>query len=88
MELVRGEVVSRRDECSSCGADLRCCLNCTHYDPSKNNQCAESEADWVSDKESANFCDWFEPALGAQAVGAKAGGSDDAKKAFEDLFKI
>ena len=60
-KLLDGEVVSRRDECSSCGADMRCCLNCRHFDPSKNNQCAESEADWLADKESANFCDWFKP---------------------------
>ena len=86
-KLLDGEVVSRRDECSSCGADMRCCLNCRHFDPSKNNQCAESEADWLADKESANFCDWFKPRTTVDLVGTKSS-NDDAKKAFDDLFKF
>ncbi len=82
---MQGDKVSRRDECSGCGADLRCCRNCRYFDPSKNNQCAEPSADWVSDKEIPNFCDWFEPRTTVDLVGRKSG-TQDAKKAFDDLF--
>lgn len=85
--LLDNEVVSRRDECSNCGADMRCCANCRYFDPSKSNQCAEAQADLVSDKEAANFCDWFKPRTTVDLVGNKST-KDDAKKAFEDLFKI
>lgn len=84
--LLDGEVVSRRDECSNCGSDMRCCRNCRYFDPSKSNQCAESQADLVSDKAAANFCDWFKPRTTVDLGGGQSS-SDDAKKAFEDLFK-
>jgi len=32
---------------------------CVHYDEIAYNQCRESSADRVVDKEKANFCDFF-----------------------------
>ncbi len=51
----------RGGTCPQCGSDLHCCLNCRFYDPAKHNQCAEPQAEWVRDKESANSCDYFWP---------------------------
>lgn len=51
--------VGRRESCSSCGADVRVCKNCAHYDTSKYNDCNEPNAERVVDKEKANFCDLF-----------------------------
>jgi len=59
--LAQGEKIVRRDECPGCGADLKCCRNCRSFDPGRHNQCADSSAEWVADKESRNFCDFFEP---------------------------
>ena len=67
-----GERVGFRDVCSACDADLHVCLNCLHYDRSAYNQCRESNAEWVSDRERANRCDYF-------ALGDAAGGSADAE---------
>lgn len=85
IELLSGETVSRRAECPKCAADVKCCLNCKFFDTSRSNQCAESQADFVSDKQTANFCDWFTPRTTVDLIGNKNDGAD-AKKAFDDLF--
>ena len=55
-----GERVGRRDECSQCMADLHVCKNCRFYDPQAYNECKETSADVVVEKERSNFCDFFE----------------------------
>ena len=43
-----------------CRADLRVCLNCTHFDPRVAEQCRERRADLVLEKAAGNFCEYFE----------------------------
>lgn len=74
----------RQDSCSKCRADTHVCKNCEHFDPSFNNQCKESSADRVVDKERSNFCDYFRP--GSQA-GGTARSAADLKAAAAALFK-
>lgn len=50
---------SRYEECSTCKADLHCCLSCHHYAENQANSCKEDRADFVLDKGKANFCDFF-----------------------------
>lgn len=50
---------SRYEECSVCKADLHVCLACKHYDPRINDACREDRAEFVLDKDKANFCDYF-----------------------------
>ena len=52
-------MVGRRDTCPNCMADIRCCKMCQFYDPKAYNECRESSADRIQDKEKANFCDYF-----------------------------
>lgn len=52
-------LIGRRETCSYCQADLRCCKMCLFYDPKSYNECRETSADRVKDKEKANFCDYF-----------------------------
>ncbi len=88
LEIPSGQRIGSRDECSKCGAGLHSCRNCQFYDPSKNNQCAETQAEWIRDKEAANYCDYFRPRLGAAAGGAKPTlARDDVKKKFDALFR-
>lgn len=88
IEVASGEKVSRGDECARCGADVRCCRNCEFYNPSKHNQCTETQAEWVRDKEAANYCDYFRPRLNnsrpTPAISSKA---EDIKKKFDSLFR-
>ena len=85
IELGSGERIGYRDECETCGADLHACRGCGHYDPGAYNECRESGAERVLDKELANRCDWFTPGAGA-AAGA-AGGRAQAKADLDRLFR-
>lgn len=50
---------SRYEECSVCKADLHVCRACRHFDPNLNDGCREDRAEFVLDKDKANFCDYF-----------------------------
>ncbi len=50
---------SRYEECSACKADLHVCLACKNYDGNLSDACREDRADFVLDKDKANFCDYF-----------------------------
>jgi len=78
-----GSRVLRADTCPRCGAHLHCCRNCKFYDPAKPRQCAETQAEWVRDKESANYCDYFQPNPLLLARHERA----DARPAFDDLIQ-
>jgi len=61
------------------------CRNCRFYDTQAHNQCREPQAEWVKDKERANFCDYFEAAT--KTASAKSVRKEDALKKLDDLFK-
>lgn len=52
---------SRYEECSTCNADLHVCIACKNYEPALTDACREERADFVLDKDKANFCDYFKP---------------------------
>ncbi|MBF0454675.1 MAG: hypothetical protein HQL72_07625 [Magnetococcales bacterium] len=52
-DLGRGSI------CSGCKKDSRVCLNCRFYDAHSYNECHESQAERVMNKENGNFCDYF-----------------------------
>lgn len=55
------ERVGFHERCPDCDRPLHCCLNCKFYDPSYYNQCRETAAERVVDKERFNFCEYFSP---------------------------
>lgn len=75
--------VGFREECFKCKTDLHVCKNCAHYDPTAYNECRETSADVVREKDRANFCDYFTPGSGPGAGQQK----DDLLSAAEALFK-
>lgn len=77
------ERIGRRDECEKCSADLHACKNCRFYDPSAYNECQETSADVVREKEESNFCDYFEPGDG----GFKTSEREALLARAESLFK-
>ncbi len=76
--------ISFREECSHCYSDLHTCLNCRFYDPSSYNECKESLAEKVTDKEKNNYCEYF--TLNYQKKTSPEDPTDNLKKA-ESLFK-
>ena len=73
--------------CEQCGRPLHVCRNCSFYDSAYNNQCRETMAERVVDKERENFCDYF--ASAAQSTSAPPGQSPEraARERLEALFK-
>lgn len=56
--------LSRREECPQCGADQHACKLCQNYEPNTSAACKEERAEPPSNKETANFCDYFVPRSG------------------------
>lgn len=80
---------ARGSACPGCRSETRCCRNCEFYDPRLNNECKESQADRVVDKEKSVFCEFFRPRK-ASAAPAKQfvdPAEGKAKAAFDALFK-
>jgi hypothetical protein len=73
--------LSRREVCAACNAEQHVCKLCRHYDPRVAGMCREERAETVSDKERANFCDYFAPMAGA-CKPARAAGAEAAEALF------
>ena len=82
--LGTGDRIGFRDDCERCGSDLHTCTNCGHFDPAAYNECHESSAERVLDKERANRCDWFSP---GDAAGGDGSEKTSALSDLENLFK-
>src|SRR3954471_23088832 len=76
----------RLESCERCGADLKVCQNCTHYDSRVAHQCRERRADPVAEKHMANFCEYFEMAKRDYVPGAENNSRED--KARDVLKKL
>ena len=81
----------RGDECPLCHADLHVCRACDFYESGAHNDCRESSAEFVNDKERSNFCDYFrvrkvyDGAL-RQAQGPQDSPGKDKASAARDAF--
>jgi hypothetical protein len=84
-EIDTRERVGFRDYCPGCDRALHVCLNCEFYEPTYNNQCRETQAARVVDKDRANFCDYFAPLKGRRVTNSAPEAGARAK--LEGLFK-
>ena len=82
-----GTIVGRGDSCAKCRADVKVCKNCKHYDPKAYNECHETMADRIVDKEKSNFCDYFSLRSGLLTPGETKDAAAEARKKLDDLFK-
>jgi len=84
LNLSAAQKILRSEECPYCYASVHCCKMCKFYDPTAYNECKESSADRIVEKEKSNFCDYF--------ILKGGGGSSDDKNDLMDaanaLFKI
>jgi len=83
-EIVFKDRVGFREECPQCDRPLHACLNCGFYDPAYNNQCRETQAERVVDKNRANFCEYFTPGNRAAKTTTS---SSDARAKLDAIFK-
>lgn len=78
------EKPGRLDECPHCHRDLHCCYQCRFYDRSAHHECREPQADFVAEKEKANFCDYF---VFDPQIRVKTEDKEAARAKLEALFK-
>ncbi len=84
-EIEIEERVGFREHCPGCDRALHACANCRFYDPAYNNQCRETQAERVVDKERPNFCEFFAP---SSATKAKISSHEAGMRAkLDELFK-
>lgn len=75
--------IVRTEECPYCTTSLHCCKMCKFYDPKVYNECHESNAERIVDKEKSNFCDYFELSDGKRAENSK----EELINLADSLFK-
>lgn len=78
------------DACIKCGSDLHTCGNCRFFDTTTLWECRENIPARVSGKHAKNECTFFQPKI-VRDLSADKGKQpqtpDDARKAFDALFK-
>lgn len=76
--------------CGKCGADLHTCGNCRFFDTTTMWECRENIPARVAGKHARNECTFFSPKI-VKDLSADKGrqpqSPDDARKAFDALFK-
>lgn len=91
----------KNGQCPKCQSELHCCKQCVHFDTGAQFECTQPITEGIPRKDAKNECTFFEfrmtvekdtspvnyPSVTPAAAPISAGRPDDARKAFEDLFK-
>ena len=86
-EINGDDNIGRSETCPHCSIDLHCCYNCKFHDKSVYNECRESQADRVLEKDRSNFCDYFAFAPDSGSGAAAGSRQGRAGNPLDDLFK-
>ena len=81
------EEVGVASRCPRCGTDLHTCSQCASFDPGSRFECMQTIPARVSPKNARNTCTLF-TARSLVERETTTPRSDDARKAFDDLFKF
>jgi len=73
--------------CESCGADLHTCTNCSFFKTSARWECSKPIPARVTPKDSRNDCAFFNSAVFVERTFESNAAPQDARKAFDALFK-
>ncbi len=73
--------------CPRCGTEAHTCAQCTSFDPGSLFECTQTIPARVSPKNTKNGCTLFTPRTTVERE-TTTPRSDDARKAFDDLFKF
>ena len=79
--------VGREERCSRCGVDLHACSQCTSFDPGSRFECMQQIPARVTPKNAKNSCTFYSARTTVERE-TTAPRPDNARKAFDDLFKF
>lgn len=76
-------------QCPKCGFELHSCKQCSHFDPSRRFECSEPVPERIAKKDARNECTFFSISVRVekQTSTGSASRPDDARRAFDSLFK-
>lgn len=88
-------------KCPKCNAELHCCKQCRFFDTGARWECTQPIPEPIPKKSERNMCTFYEfrvtiekdtsptapPSQSAASTEATSARPDDARKAFDDLFK-
>lgn len=80
-----GLPLGRFDLCPECRNDLHVCRLCRSYASNVSGKCSKDEADYVADKEQANYCQYFRARPNAYQV-RNASGQSEIYSELASLF--
>ncbi|MFN8059787.1 MAG: hypothetical protein U0Q12_11570 [Vicinamibacterales bacterium] len=81
------DTIQAESTCPKCGTDLHSCQQCVSFDPGSRFECAQPIKARIAPKDRRNACPSFEPKVTVEKETHSTGGHD-ARKAFDDLFKL
>ncbi|MFB3915997.1 MAG: hypothetical protein ACE14M_04670 [Terriglobales bacterium] len=81
-------------QCPQCKAPLHTCKQCAYFDPASRFECRQPVPEPIAKKDALNNCSFYaisvrverETTTGVSATGG-SGRVEDARRAFENLFK-
>src|SRR5271155_1917401 len=86
-------------QCPRCQFELHSCKQCVHFDTGRQFECTQPIPERIAKKDAKNDCKFFEFRMTVEKdtspvnyaastpIAPAAGRPNDARKAFEDLFK-
>jgi len=75
-------------KCPKCGFELHSCKQCTYFDPASRFECRQPIPERISPKDARNDCQFFSIKNTVERETSTAASRvDDARRAFENLFK-
>lgn len=75
-------------QCPKCGFELHSCKQCTYFDPASRFECTQPIPERIPRKDAKNECTFYSIRMMVEKeTSASAVRVDDARKAFENLFK-
>lgn len=81
------EAVEFDSTCENCTADLHTCTNCSYFNTSSRWECTKPILARISPKDIRNQCTFFSPTVFVERTFEANATPQDARKAFDALFK-
>ena len=86
--VVLATVAEPVGRCPKCGFELHSCKQCTYFDPASRFECRQPVTERVARKDTRNSCTLYAIRVSVERETSTAASRvDDARKAFENLFK-
>ena len=86
-ELTVATAWSEDARCGRCGADLHACAQCASFDPGSRFECMQTIPARISPKNARNSCTLYSARATVERE-TTTPRTDDARKAFDDLFNF